>query len=156
MQRSRQARHFPRPKEDCVADLVDRAQAVDGLTHLVTALQLTGLDDVLRGPGPFTLLAPSADAFAALPTGMIDALLADVPQLTQIVAYHIVPGRYDRAELARLAFAPTLHGQSVAIATPDDLRIGGARVVAADLEADNGMLQVIDRVLLPPSLEPTT
>lgn len=108
--------------------------------------------DTLRGEGPFTVFAPTDAAFAALPAGTLDSLLEpeNRDQLVAILTYHVIPGRYPAARVAGLDQATTVQGGRVDIAASgDSVTVGGARVVAADVVASNGVIHVIDKVLVP-------
>lgn len=134
-------------------DIVDVAAENGSFTTLLAAAEAAGLVDALKGDGPFTVFAPTDDAFAALPEGTVEALLADIPALTDILLYHVVPGEVMAADVASLASATTLNGLDVSISAQD----GGvtlndsARVVTTDIDASNGVIHVIDAVLLPPT-----
>ncbi len=117
---------------------------------LVAALQAADLVETLQGPGPFTVFAPTDDAFAKLPEGTVEALLDDIPGLTAILLYHVVPGNVMAADVAALASATTVQGGTVAISVEGDtVRINDAQVVIADIKAANGTIHVIDTVLIP-------
>lgn len=134
------------------ADIVDTAIAAGQFTTLAAALQAAGLVDTLRGEGPFTVFAPTDAAFAALPAGTLDSLLEpeNRDRLVAILTYHVVPGRYPAARVAGLDQATTVQGGRVDIAASgDSVTVGGARVVAADVAASNGVIHVIDKVLVP-------
>ena len=133
-----------------MAHLVEVASHEKRLTTFVAALGKTPLVDTLQGSEPFTLFAPTDDAFDNLPEGSVNRLLEDPEKLTAIVAYHIVPGRFTTADAPRLADAvTTVEGSDLRVATKPHLTINGARIVHADVEADNGVIHLIDRVLLP-------
>ena len=107
--------------------------------------------ETLQGEGPFTVFAPTDDAFAKLPAGTVDALLKDVPTLTDILLYHVVAGNVKAADVVKLDMATTVQGESVAITVDGDtVRINDAQVIITDIEAANGTIHVIDTVLLPP------
>jgi len=132
-------------------DIVDVAVSDGRFTTLVTAVGEAGLVDTLKGPGPFTVFAPTDDAFAALPEGLVAALLNDVPALTDILLYHVVPGRVMAADVVGLSEAPTVLGKNIRIKVQDGAVIlnDRAKVVITDVEASNGVIHVIDTVLLP-------
>ncbi|GAB4455471.1 MAG: hypothetical protein Kow0031_37140 [Anaerolineae bacterium] len=134
--------------------IVDIAVADGRFTTLVAALQASGLDRTLSGPGPFTVFAPTDDAFAALPEGTVDALLADIPALSDVLLYHVVSGQVMAADVVMLEEANTLLGEAVTITVGDDgsVMVNDATVVITDIEASNGVIHVIDAVLLPPSM----
>ena len=131
------------------ADIVDIAVADGNFTTLVAAVEAAGLADTLKGEGPFTVFAPTDEAFAALPEGTVEALLADIPALTAILTYHVVPGAVMSGDLADGMMAETVNGQSVTIGTEGGVTVDGANVVLADIEASNGVIHVIDAVILP-------
>ena len=132
-----------------MADIVETAIAAGSFKTLVTAIQAAGLVDTLKGTGPFTVFAPTDAAFAKLPAGTVEALLADKPKLTSILTYHVVAGRVMAADVMKLTSAPTVQGQNVSIDTTDGVRINESHVTLADVAADNGVIHVIDSVLLP-------
>jgi transforming growth factor-beta-induced protein len=131
-------------------DIVDIAVEDGRFTTLVTAVQAAGLVDALKGDGPLTVFAPTDDAFAALPEGTLDALLADIPALTDILLYHVVEGKVMAADVVSLDEVPTLQGTSVAIRVDDGkVFVGDAQVIITDIEAANGVVHVIDAVIIP-------
>ena len=129
----------------------------NGFSTLVTAVQAAGLVDTLSGDGPFTVFAPTDEAFAALPPGMLDGILADTDALTAILTYHVVPGKVLAADVVGLSSATSAQGEDIAIEVVDGGVVlnGSANVTATDVEASNGVVHVIDSVLLPPSLSST-
>jgi LPXTG-motif cell wall-anchored protein len=135
-------------------DIVDTAIAAGQFTTLARALQAAGLAETLKGPGPFTVFAPTDAAFAKLPAGALDALLADPDQLRAVLTYHVVPGRVTAADVVRVSAAATVQGSPVRISLAGQtVRLNGSSsVVQADVPASNGVIHVIDTVLLPPSL----
>jgi uncharacterized surface protein with fasciclin (FAS1) repeats len=133
-------------------DIVDIAVEDGRFTTLVAAVQAAGLVDALKGEGPLTVFAPTDDAFAALPAGTVEALLADIPALTDILLYHVAEGKVMAADVVELSNAMTLQGQYVDIAVEDGkVMIDGAQVIITDIEASNGVIHVIDAVILPES-----
>jgi transforming growth factor-beta-induced protein len=133
-------------------DIVDVAAAAGSFNTLLAAAEAAGLVDVLRSEGPFTVFAPTDEAFAALPEGTVEALLADPEALRAILLYHVVPGRVTAADVAGLSEAETAQGSSISISTyGGTVRINDATVVTADIPASNGIIHVIDAVILPPS-----
>jgi transforming growth factor-beta-induced protein len=122
-------------------------------TTLLAAVDAAGLSDTLAGPGPFTVFAPTDEAFAALPEGTVESLLADIPTLTDILLYHVVDGAVGSDVVVGLNSATTLEGKDITIAVVDGSVIlnGTVKVIATDIEASNGVIHVIDAVLLPPS-----
>ncbi|MBP7778824.1 MAG: fasciclin domain-containing protein [Acidobacteria bacterium] len=133
-------------------DIVSVAIEAGRFSTLATALQSTGLDHLLKGTGPFTLFAPTDAAFARLPAGMLADLLEprSRERLTAVLAHHVVPGTLLAAALARLSSVTTAQGGTLPItASRSGLAVGAANVVTADLDASNGVIHVIDSVLLP-------
>ena len=130
-------------------DIVDIAVGAGSFQTLVTAVQVANLVDALKSPGPFTVFAPNDDAFAKLPPGTITTLVQNVPQLTRILMFHVVSGKFMKADLAKLGFVTSLEGSPIKIDCSDGFEVKNATVVAADIEADNGVIHVIDTVLLP-------
>ncbi len=135
-------------------DIVDTAVDAGSFTTLVTALQAAGLDQTLKGEGPFTVFAPTDDAFAAVPKETLDALLADPKgALTDVLTYHVVPGKVMSGDLSDGMEATTVNGATLTITVKDDgtVMINDATVTTADIETANGVIHVIDAVLIPPS-----
>jgi uncharacterized surface protein with fasciclin (FAS1) repeats len=129
--------------------IVDIAVGDDQFSTLVTAVTAAGLVETLSGEGPFTVFAPTNDAFAALPAGALDAVLADPELLTAVLTYHVVSGDVRAADVVNLTKARTLQGEHVQVGTEGGVTIDGANVVAADVVATNGVIHVVDAVLLP-------
>ncbi len=137
-----------------LADIVDTAVADGRFTTLVTAVQAAGLVDALKGEGPFTVFAPTDDAFAALPEGTVESLLKaeNLEQLKSILLYHVVEGKVMAADVAGLSLAPTLLGKDLAVKMDmGSVYINEAKVILTDIETSNGVIHVIDSVLLPPA-----
>ena len=130
-------------------DIVDTAVAAGDFTTLVAAVEAAGLVETLKGDGPFTVFAPTDEAFAALPEGTVEALLDDIPTLTGILTYHVVPGAVMSGDLSDGMMAETVNGQSLTISLGDGVMVDSANVVAADIEASNGVIHVIDAVIMP-------
>jgi uncharacterized surface protein with fasciclin (FAS1) repeats len=132
-------------------DIVDTALAAGNFTTLAAALTAADLVDTLKGEGPFTVFAPTDDAFAALPEGTIEALLADIPTLTDILLYHVVSGAVDAATVIGLDSATTIQGSDITIEIIDGGVVlnGTTKVTVTDIAASNGIIHVIDSVLLP-------
>ena len=141
--------------ETASADIVDTAIAAGQFETLVAAVQAAGLVETLRGPGPFTVFAPTDEAFAALPDGTVESLLQpeNRDQLVAILTYHVVPGKVMSTDiLGQKLEATTAAGIPVAIdATMGSVMVGGAKVITADIETSNGVIHVIDAVILPPA-----
>jgi len=132
-------------------DIVDVAVEAGSFSTLAAALEAAGLVDVLKGEGPFTVFAPTDEAFAKLPAGTVEALLADKEKLTAILTYHVVAGKVMAADVVKLSEATTVNGAAVKIMVHDgSVMINNANVVAADVAASNGVIHVIDTVILPP------
>jgi uncharacterized surface protein with fasciclin (FAS1) repeats len=124
-------------------------------TTLVTAVEAAGLVDTLKGEGPYTVFAPTDDAFAALPEGTVEALLNDIPALTDILLYHVVPGKVMAADVVNLSSADTVLGEPISIRVEGDaVYVNDAQVIITDIETSNGVIHVIDAVLLPPADAP--
>jgi len=136
------------------ADIVDTAVAAGSFKTLVAAVQAAGLVDTLKGPGPFTVFAPTDAAFAKLPAGTVDTLLQpeNKAKLTAILTYHVIPGKVMSKDIAGLKFeTPTVEGAPVTIdATGKAVMVDSAKVVQADVVASNGVIHVIDTVIMPP------
>ena len=132
-------------------DIVDTAVAAGSFTTLAAALGAAGLVDTLKGEGPFTVFAPTDDAFAALPEGTVDDLLKpeNKDKLTAILTYHVVPGAVMSGDLTNGMTATTVNGATVTIMTEGGVTVNGANVTAADIAATNGVIHVIDAVILP-------
>jgi uncharacterized surface protein with fasciclin (FAS1) repeats len=131
-------------------DIVDTAVAAEFKT-LVTAVKAADLVDTLKGKGPFTVFAPTDKAFAAIPKEKLEALLKDKKALTAVLTYHVVPGKVTAADVVKLDTAKTVQGQAVKIeAKGGKVKINNANVVQADIATSNGVIHVIDAVLLPP------
>jgi uncharacterized surface protein with fasciclin (FAS1) repeats len=133
-------------------DIVDTAVEAGSFTTLVAAVQAAGLVDTLKGEGPFTVFAPTDEAFAALPEGTVESLLLpeNLEQLQAILTYHVVPGKVMSGDLSNNMMAGTVQGADVTIMTEGGVTVNGANVVTADIEASNGVIHVIDAVILPP------
>ena len=143
------------PPEPEVGTIVDVAVGSGSFTTLLAALEAAGLAETLSGDGPFTVFAPTDDAFSNLPEGTVEGLLGDVDALTSVLLYHVVSGDVKAADVVTLESAETLQGQSVAIAVDGgNVMIDDANVVIADVEASNGTIHVIDAVLIPSDPEP--
>jgi uncharacterized surface protein with fasciclin (FAS1) repeats len=130
-------------------DIVDTAVAAGSFNTLVTAVQEAGLVDTLKGDGPFTLFAPTDEAFAKLPEGTIEALLQDKEALTKVLTYHVVPGKVMANDVVKLASARTVQGQSINIDSSSGVMVDNANVIRTDIETSNGVIHVIDAVILP-------
>lgn len=130
-------------------DIVDTAVAAGSFKTLAAALQAAGLIETLKGAGPFTVFAPTDEAFAKIPKADLDALLKDKAKLTAVLTYHVVPGKVKAADVVRLTSAKTVQGGTIAINAASGVTVNGAKVVKTDIEASNGVIHVIDTVILP-------
>jgi uncharacterized surface protein with fasciclin (FAS1) repeats len=123
-----------------------------GFTTLTAAIDAAGLSETLNGEGPFTVFAPTDEAFAKLPAGTLESLLADKDALTRVLLYHVASGEVCAEDVADLRAARTLNGEKVAIDVGEGVMINDANVVQADVRAGNGVIHVIDTVLIPSNL----
>jgi uncharacterized surface protein with fasciclin (FAS1) repeats len=130
-------------------DIVQTAKAAGSFGTLLTALKATGLDKELAKKGPFTVFAPTDEAFGKLPAGALDGLLKEPEKLKQVLLLHVVSGKVTAADVSKLESASTLGGDALAIDTSKGVRVGNANVTKADVMASNGVIHVIDSVLLP-------
>ena len=136
-------------------DIVDLAVGNDNLKTLVAAVKAGGLVETLKGKGPFTVFAPTDEAFAALPAGTLEMLLKpeNKDKLVAILTYHVVPGKVMSTDLSDGQKAKTVQGENVSVSIRGgSVKISGAKVIAADVKAKNGVVHVIDKVILPPSM----
>lgn len=140
-----------------VGTIVDVASGAGNFGTLVAAVTAAELVETLSGEGPFTVFAPTDEAFAALPAGVVDALLLPENKavLVQILTYHVVPGMVMAADVTDGDVA-TVEGQTVKLSTADGVTVNGAKVVAADVAASNGVIHAIDAVILPPGVDVST
>ena len=133
-------------------DIIDTAVAAGSFKTLAAALTAANLVETLKGAGPFTVFAPTDEAFAKLPAGTVESLLKDIPKLTAILTYHVVAGKVMAADVMTMdgQSATTVNGATLAISTKDGVKLnGGATVVTTDIACTNGVIHVIDSVLLP-------
>jgi len=145
------------PPEQATQDIVDIAVADGRFNTLVAAVTAADLVDTLKSEGPFTVFAPTDEAFAALPEGTVEALLNDIPTLTDILLYHVVSGKVMAEDVVKLTSADTVLGKPVTITVEGDkVMINDAQVIITDIEASNGVIHVIDAVILPPEDAPAT
>ncbi len=138
-----------------MADIVDTAVSAGNFKTLVTAVQAAGLVDTLKSPGPFTVFAPTDEAFAKLPKGTVENLLNDIPKLKSILTYHVVAGKVTSADVVKLKTAKTVEGEEVKVDADTwhghkMPKINDAQIIKADIMTDNGVIHVIDKVLMPP------
>jgi transforming growth factor-beta-induced protein len=131
-------------------DIVETAMAAGTFKTLAAALQVAGLVETLKGAGPFTVFAPTDEAFARLPKGTVEALLQDKVRLSGILTYHVAQGRLLAQDVSKLPSAKTVNGQDVKISAANgSVKLNSATVVKADILASNGVIHVIDSVLMP-------
>ena len=130
-------------------DIVDTAVSAGSFNTLVTAVKKAGLVETLKGEGPFTVFAPTDEAFAKIPEEKLNALLADKEALTKVLTYHVVPGRVMASDVGSLQSAKTVQGQSLTISTASGVKVDNARVIKTDVLASNGVIHVIDTVVIP-------
>jgi uncharacterized surface protein with fasciclin (FAS1) repeats len=147
-ERRRAADREPPPPRRSV-DILQTARAAGSLDTLLTAIDRAGMSDVLEHEGPYTVFAPSDEAFSKLPDGAVQSLLATPDTLADVVNYHLVPGRITAGDIASRISAETLQGEDLAISNNGAIRIDGAHLISGDIQASNGVIHVIDRVLLP-------
>ena len=129
--------------------IVDIAVQAGSFKTLVQAVQAAGLVETLSGEGPFTVFAPTDEAFAQIPQETLQAVLADKEKLTAILTYHVVPGKLMAADVVRSTLLQTAQGQSITVSSEGGVRVDDANVVQTDIEADNGVIHVIDKVIMP-------
>jgi len=132
-------------------DIVETAEADGNFTTLISVLEATGLNSTLKDPGPFTVFAPTDDAFAALDTDVLNWLLANPTALTEVLLYHVVSGAFNSTELVALGSIQTLQGDNVSITEGASVMVDGANITVVDIECTNGIIHVIDAVMIPPA-----
>ena len=134
-----------------MADIVATAIGAGSFNTLVAAVKAAGLVETLQGPGPFTVFAPTDEAFAKLPAGTVESLLepGNKDKLVSILTYHVVPAEVLAADVVTLTEAPTVNGQAITVDAKDGVKVDGANVIKADIRCDNGVIHVIDAVILP-------
>ena len=130
------------------ADIVDTAVKAGSFKTLAAALTAAGLVDTLKGPGPFTVFAPTDAAFAKIPKAKLDALLKDKDKLTAVLTYHVVPGKVMAADV-KAGKVKTVQGSELTVSTKGGVKVDKAKVTKTDIAADNGVIHVIDTVLMP-------
>lgn len=130
-------------------DVIDTAIAAGSFSTLVTAIKAAGLVETLKGDGPFTVFAPTDEAFKKIPEAQLAALLEDKAALTKVLTYHVVAGKVMAADVVKLDSAKTVEGQSVTISSGDGVKVDNANVVKTDIVASNGVIHVIDEVMMP-------
>ncbi len=132
-----------------MSDIVETAIKAGSFNTLVAAVKAAGLVDTLKGAGPFTLFAPNDEAFAKLPAGTVDGLLKDIPKLKKILTYHVVSGKVMAADVSKMKSAKTVEGSDVKIDASSGVKVNDSSVTTADVTADNGVIHIIDAVLMP-------
>ena len=132
-----------------MASIIETARSAGCFATLLTAVEVAGLTAALESPGPFTVFAPVDDAFAALPPGCVQTLVDNPPQLARILKYHVLAGNFHRADLVDQPEWQSLEGAPVPIRSAEPFEVKNATVVSADIVCDNGIVHVIDRVILP-------
>ena len=135
-------------------DIIDTAVAAGSFKTLAAAVAAAGLVDTLKGAGPFTVFAPSDEAFAKLPAGTVEGLLKDIPALTKILTYHVVAGKVMAADVMTMdgKAAKTVNGADIKISIKDGVHLNGtSKVVTTDIACTNGVIHVIDSVIMPPA-----
>lgn len=132
-----------------MADIVETAIKAGSFNTLVTAVKAAGLVDTLKGNGPFTVFAPTDEAFDKLPKGTVEGLLKDIPQLKKILTYHVVSGKVMAADVSKMKTATTVEGSDLKINVAHGVKINNSTVTTADVAADNGVIHIIDTVLMP-------
>jgi len=145
----RQATGDTTPAAEATANIVDTAINAGSFNTLVDALNAAGLVETLQGPGPFTVFAPSDEAFAKIPEKIRSAIIADKDALTELLTYHVISGEVSAADVARLNSAETVQGSAITIDTSNGVKVDGASVTTADIRASNGIIHVIDTVMIP-------
>jgi uncharacterized surface protein with fasciclin (FAS1) repeats len=130
-------------------NIVETAREAGTFQTLLAAVDAAGLGETLADGGPFTVFAPTDDAFAALPQETVQGLLADPPALARVLSYHVVPGRITSAEISNDSEPKTVEGSALRITANGGVTVNDATVIQADVEAENGVIHVIDRVLIP-------
>jgi len=140
----------PEKDQDPSMNIVEVAVSAGSFNTLVAAVQAAGLVETLSGEGPFTVFAPTDEAFAQIPEDQLNALLADKEALTAVLTYHVVAGKVMAEDVVKLTSAETVNGQSVDIQVMDGkVMVDGAEVITADVEASNGVIHIINKVILP-------
>jgi uncharacterized surface protein with fasciclin (FAS1) repeats len=145
-------KHSNMAYDNAKPDIVDTAISAGSFDTLVTAIKAAGLVETLKGKGPFTVFAPTDAAFAKLPKEKLNALLADKKALTKVLTYHVVSGQVKAEDVVKLSSASTVEGQSVNITVGDSVMVNNAKVTKTDIMTSNGVIHVIDSVILPPDM----
>lgn len=132
-----------------MADLIETATKADSFKTLLTVVEAAGLVDALKNPGSLTVFAPTDDAFAKIPATTLASWMEDTSKLKRILMYHVVPGDVRSDDLSQIDEAPTLEGSVLSIDSSDGVKVNDAHVLKSDILADNGVIHVIDKVLMP-------
>ncbi len=132
-----------------MSNIVEVADKAGTFKTLMTAVKTAGMTSTLEGKGPFTIFAPNDAAFSKLPKGAIDSLLADIPRLKKILNYHVVPGDVRAADVAKLHDVKTVEGSNLHVHVDGGVKVNQASVIGTDIVSDNGVIHVIDAVLMP-------
>jgi uncharacterized surface protein with fasciclin (FAS1) repeats len=132
-----------------MADILETAIDAGTFNTLISAVEAADLVNTLKGEGSYTLLAPTDDAFAKLPPGTLDSLLQDMPKLKRVLLYHVLFGDVRSDDLAQIDEAPTVEGSVIAVDHTSELKVNDVKVLKLDILADNGVIHVIDGVLMP-------
>lgn len=143
------AGHHEKADQSNKSDIVDTAISAGKFNTLVKAVQAADLVDTLKGDGPYTVFAPTDEAFAKIPEGDLNKLLANKEMLIQVLTYHVVPGKVMASEVSNLSSAETVQGQEITISTSEGVKVDNANVIATDIETSNGVIHVIDTVIMP-------
>ncbi|MEH2394284.1 MAG: fasciclin domain-containing protein [Nostoc sp.] len=130
-------------------DIIDTAINAGSFNTLVTAITTAGLDTALKGDGPFTVFAPTDEAFSKLPSGAVEELLQDVIKLRKVLEYHVVTSKINATDLVQLQKLTTSEGKDIKVNAENNLKVNNAYIVTSDVEADNGVIHIIDNVLFP-------
>lgn len=146
------AKHSSMTYDNAKPDIVDTAISAGSFDTLVTAIKAAGLVETLKGKGPFTVFAPTDAAFAKLPKEQLNALLSDKKALTKVLTYHVVAGQVMAEDVVKLSSAGTVEGQSVKITVGESVMVNNANVTKIDIMTSNGVIHVIDSVILPPDM----
>ena len=130
-------------------DIVDTAVSAGKFNTLVKAIKAAGLVKTLKSDGPFTVFAPTDEAFAKLPAGTLEKLLKDTKKLKAILTFHVVPGKVMASDVVKLSSVKTVHGNTIKISTKNGVKVENAKVIATDVKVSNGVIHIIDSVILP-------
>lgn len=130
-------------------DIVDTAVSAGSFNTLVAAVKAAGLVETLKGDGPYTVFAPTDEAFSKIPDDQLQALLGDKEALSKILTYHVLPGKVMAKDVVNIASATTVQGQAITINSSSGVMVDNARVIKTDIETSNGVIHVIDSVILP-------